>query len=702
MPTKTNAPSTQDMTPDQFEDYLELSRSNPPALEPILAQLLKNNISPHDRIKVYNLLGYVLFTMGKLEESKKKYKLAYNKATKLSDEEGFADALVGLGKTENASGEFESAAEKFTQAIKIYQKLKIPEKEANVTNQYGINRAYVGNIDKSLELLNRSADLAKKSKVKEIELSARNNMALIQMNRGEIESAAEQFKICSEIAQAIGFKRGYANTLSNYAEAIQNLGEYAEAEINFKKAIEIAEEIKNLPTIAIIKTEMGGFFTEMGDMVKARRYLEEAMKVYETIDEKFTYVQCLNNYAKYWLANGDYHKSVEVLEQALKIVEDTNLSERKVQILLTLAQTHYALRNLDTAYSHLKEAIKLSNQQNNLVGKGLVLIERARLSLAYSNYRESELLLMEADEIAKKTNHFEISFNSLLLLAQTKIVKARTYRNSGELQEIANIVEKGLAISLEKKLWPRYINMLILRSILYAFEDQVPKALEKLENARTQAETRNMKKALREITRISILLQPVNDNPWNREMILRQIESMLTQEIQRITTKGISFQFTLEDVEAIFTMAYKIDEEHGTVLHTCENIQNEDPNAINLLNTAGSVYMMSLGRGQEYHQGLFGPFPYSGRENSRALVFSVIKDDPSLRKTRSRGHIYFITAYIYPQRLSPLFNDREKLEDIFINHYSSILEINEITPEFLQKLRTDISDYFLVPFLPSA
>ncbi|MHA1672859.1 MAG: tetratricopeptide repeat protein [Promethearchaeota archaeon] len=697
MPTKSDALESKNMSDMQFQTYSELSRSDPLKLITIITPLVKKKIPARDKIRMYNLLGHIHWTLGNLKKSLKYYKMAYSGATKLDDEECFADSLVGLGILENTTGEFETANEKFIQSIAIYQKLNLQGKEAHATNRYGINRMYLGMFDEGLGLLNRSAELAHCSNEEHIELSARNNIALIQMNRGDIESASQQFKICSEIAQKIGFKRGYVSTLSNYAEAIQNMGKYKEAEINFRKALKVAEETKDIMGIANIKTEMGKFFIEMGKLEKARKYLDDAMKIYNSIDEKFNYIQCLNAYAIYWLANGKFQKGIEVLGQALKIIEDTNLSERKVQILVTLAQAHHSLRNLDIAYSHLKEATKLASEQDHQVGKGLILIERARLSLAYSNYHEAELLLMEAQEVAEKSHHFEIFFNSLLLLTQAKIVKARTHRSSDDLEEIINLVEEGLKISKKKKLWPRYLSVLILRSILYAFEDQIPKALDGLAKAQTQAEKQNMQRSLQEIRRITPLVGSL-DNPWNREMIFRQIESILTQEIQRITTSGISFQFTPEDVEASFIMTYKIDEKRGTILHACENVQTEDPHSLNLLNTAGSVYIMSLGRGQEYHQGLFGPFPY-GKENTRAIVYSVIKEDPALVETRSLGHIFLVTAYIYPEQLSPLFNDREKLEDIFVNQFGTITDIDEITPEFLQQIRTDIADYFLKPFL---
>ncbi len=697
MPTKPDASETEDMSNEQFQVYSELCRSDPSELISILTPLVKTNISARDRIRMYNLLGHTLWTLGNLEESRQYYKMVYSEATKLDDEEGFADALVGLGMLENTSGEFETATEKFIKAITIYQKLNLKGKEAHATNRYGINRIYLGMFDEGYEILNRSAALAHTSKEEHIELSARNNMALIQMNRGEIEIASQQFKICSEIAQRIGFKRGYVSTLSNYAEALQDMGIYKEAEINFRKALKVAEETKDIMGIANIKTEMGKFFIEMGKVKKARKYLDDAMEIFDSIDEKFHYVQCLNAYARYWLANGKFQKGIKILEKALKIMEDTNLSERKVQILVTLAQAHHSLRNLDSAYDQLKEATEFASEQNHQVGKGLILIERARLSLAYSNYHEAELLLMEAQKIAEITHHFEIFFNSLLLLTQANIVKARTHRSSDDLEEIISLVEDGLKISKKKKLWPRYLNVLILRSILYAFEDQIPKALDGLAKAQTQAEKLNLQQSLQEIRRIIPLVGSLN-NPWNREMVFRQIESILTQEIQRITTSGISFQFTSEDVEASFIMTYKIDEKRGTILHACDNVQYKDPHALNLLNTAGSVYIMSLGRGQEYHQGLFGPFPY-GKENTRAIVYSVIKEDPALVDTRSRGHIFLVTAYIYPEQLSPLFNDREKLEDIFVNQFGTITDIDEITPEFLQQIRTDIADYFLKPFL---
>lgn len=685
-------------TPEKMQSYRQLSVSNPTKTVDLLSKILEEPLDAHDRIQLSLILAHTLWTLGELDRSQIYYKKVYTEADKLNLEEAFADALVGLGMIENVSGNFSGAADKFPQAIRIYQKLNSPQKEANVMNRYGINRVYLGLPKEAVEILERAVELAIEGGDKNIEISARNNMALIQMNTGDIKKASEQFKICADIALEIHNNRSFANINSNYAETLQYLGEYEEAQKEYMRALKVAEELKSNPSIAIIKTEIGGFYTEIGDMSRAQKFLEEALELFKNVDFKFTYIQCLNNYALFWLNNGNYLRSVEVLQQAIHIVEDTNLVERKIQLLVCLAQAHYALRNLDTSYNLLKEATQLAWKQSHSVGKGLTLIERARLSLSYSNYYEAELLLMEVQIIADKTHHFDMRINSILLLAQTYLVKTQQHRFAEDAQKISRLIEEVMQITIEKQLWPRYIDTLTLRAILHAMEGNTQESLQGLTIAQEEASLRRMNARMQEIMRIRGLVGHLAENETDRKYIMPQIYNILTQEIQRMTTQGINFQFSENDVNAIFTVSYKVDEKIGTVLHSCENVKQNDPQLARPLNMAGNIFMVSLGQGHEYHQGLFGPLPF-GDGNFRALVYSCMMDDPSKIDSRIKGKVFFITCFVYPQRLSPLFNNQEKMEQIFANHFQHASTVELVTPSFLTQIRNAIVDFFLKPYL---
>jgi len=663
-----------------------------------LKETLKNINSPEFTLKFRLLLGYTQWCLGKIQESFNNYSFVLERATQEFNEEYQADALVGLGMVENSKGSLDAAAKHLMKAISIYQKLKNYSKEAQARNRYGINLSFLGRIQEGTESLEKAINLAQKAVDLQKEASARNNLALFEMNQGDIQKAANQFLQCVEISRKMENQRDLAIMLSNYAETQQHLGNYKLAEQNYLEALQIAEKARNILNIATIKADIGGFYTEIRSLKKAKKFLEEAMALFTKVEMKFNFLQCLNYYARYWLASGNYLKSIEYLQQALNIVENTQLNFPKIQVLITMVQTHFALHNVDTAYTLLKEIMKLAWKQQNKVALGLALIERTRLSLSFSNFHEAELLLMEAKEIGKITNHFEIIVNSRLLLALTFLVKNEQHRYSQEIKLIANLVNEILKLTKERALWPRYVDTLLVRASLYVFEGYDIEAQKILNNAEELVKTNKLLNKTHQINRIRQLIKRLEAYPLDRDFILSQINNLLSQEIQRITTQGMYLQISQEDVDKIFVLSYKIDEKRGTILYLSENIDPEIPELRNHIQMAGNIYMVSLGQGHGYHEGLFGPFPFADGKY-RALVHSLFIKDSQMQNKRLNGATFFITCLIYPQKLSPLLNNREKLEKIFSEHFRQILDIRHISVQVLKKLRTSISEFFLKPFI---
>ncbi|WP_457559477.1 tetratricopeptide repeat protein [Candidatus Harpocratesius sp.] len=674
------------------------SVTTPAETEKEIVITLQSEKDSEKKSKLRLLLANIQWTLGKIDEAEHNYKIVFLEATRLDKDELLADTLVGLGMVENSSGRFQSASDRFFEALPIYQKLGKKAKEAHVYNRLGINRSYIGLLQEGEEYLHKAISLAQKNNNSRIEISARNNLALFQMFTGDIQYASEQFKQCAELAEKLHLTRDLTIMMSNYAETLQYLGDYSLAEKKYFKALQIAEQAQNHSNVAVIKSEIGGFYTELGQLTKARQFLDESMDLFKEVKMKFNFLQLLNNYAKYWLVEGNYLKSIELLQKALHIVENTQLNFQKIQILITLVQTHFALHNVDSAYTLLKDIVQLAWKQQNKVGIGLALIERARLSLTFSNFHEAEILLLEANRIGQTTKFFEIKINSLLLLALTYLIKTQQHRYSKELKEISDLIHKVLGLTKNKSLWPRYIDTLVLQATLYAFKGYLLKARKVLSLAEDLVVAHEIKNKQTQIERIENLIDRLDSNPLDREFILSQIYNLLMQEIQQFTTQGIQCTLSQEDINSIFMVCYKIDEKKGTVLHIVENVDENDRELQQPLQIAGNIFMVSLGQGHGYHQGLYGPFPF-GRSNFRALVYSTMIHDSSQNEGRGKGSIFFITCFIYSQKLSALLNQREKIEQIFTLQFRPILDISDITTDTLHEIRENIIDFFLEPFL---
>ncbi|MFQ5977546.1 MAG: response regulator [Candidatus Heimdallarchaeota archaeon] len=100
---------------------------------------------------------------------------------------------------------------------------------------------------------------------------------------------------------------------------------------------------------------------------------------------------------------------------------------------------------------------------------------------------------------------------------------------------------------------------------------------------------------------------------------------------------------------------------------------------------AGLVFLTALGQGDEYHQGLFGPFPVPASKEHSALVYAKILPDKEADDPRMPDRSYAVLGLFYPRVLETLLPTRDFLEDSVTNFLNEISDMSE-----LDKKRLDI------------
>ncbi len=113
------------------------------------------------------------------------------------------------------------------------------------------------------------------------------------------------------------------------------------------------------------------------------------------------------------------------------------------------------------------------------------------------------------------------------------------------------------------------------------------------------------------------------------------------------------------------------------------NIDAENPSFGTQIILSGALYTSTLGQGQTYHQGLFGPFPF-GKQNLRSLVYSKLINDPSQK--RNKGTIFVLVCFVFKKNIVPLFYDRIKIEIIFKNWLKKNTHINDLNQTSIENI----------------
>ena len=149
--------------------------------------------------------------------------------------------------------------------------------------------------------------------------------------------------------------------------------------------------------------------------------------------------------------------------------------------------------------------------------------------------------------------------------------------------------------------------------------------------------------------RFDLLSQNITRSMGNSDVQLKNLMfSTAIEDIPKILGYFKRSSATQDNFKQIFLLSYKVDEKFGPTLFYTFNLTSSQYKE--QIDTIGSLYVVTIGQGQRYNQGLFGPFPF-GVDNLRSLVFRNKIFDPDQSTGRNRGFVYFMLCIIFPDIL---------------------------------------------------
>ncbi len=650
---------------------------------------LKTPLSEIQRIKLEIELANCFWLNSKLVEAESLYLEILTKANILKLQKEKAEALCGLGTIDNDTGRFEIAANRTQQAIAILHNLNQNAREAYALNRLGIIRYSQGELDIAKNILQKAVKLAEN--VDDIiTLKAMNNIALIDEERGNLEAAAKTYEYCHKKAKEMNYIRGILIMGGNYAGSLQIIGEYAKAKKIYEEILQYAEKVGDIRNIALIYQKYASFCTDLGELNKADHLFEQSMVFYEEIEDKYAHISMLEKYADLWLRRGDMKTAKKYLSEALDLIDKSGLREPEVGILTTLAEIYHRENNTTEAYAILKRADELAWKQKSDISRARILLERARINMSRVNLWEAELLLTETQQLADKSKHLELRFKTLIFLAELGLLRYKKNQQNDEYYEDSiKFITKAMDLATEKQLIPDYINAGIVRAMLHTVKYEFREAEELLEEIMALAESRGIshqtQRAKERLNFIINNIESLKDTQKSDTILF----SITIEEIQQIISRYTGKSTILDDVDNIFMVSYKMDPIMGPKIHAVDNIDVSDPRYMQQINLVGSLYPVSLGKGQKFHTGLFGPFPF-GTSNLKALVYSMLITDSPQGNAKNIENDFFLICIIYPDKMSPFFYDQKKLEALIELNLSKVQKIDKINQEYLHHLREHI------------
>lgn len=289
----------------------------------------------------------------------------------------------------------------------------------------------------------------------------------------------------------------------------------------------------------------------------------------------------------------------------------------------------------------------------------------------------------------------------------TKIGKSLVYQELGaEVEELRALSQAVFDNSFDSILVTDYVGIIqhlnpsLLTMTGHSQDDLISKmhlkdlftsfelAKQILESAKNGHKIRNLKTKITPKYGIQIPVA-VSAGPMSQDKILivltdLRIEEELSEEIKL---------FRKFSADLIFTSVFKVGNIGPEVVITEKN-----PFSNEVLQKMAIFYSVSLGQGDNEHQGLYGPLPVpsmgSEDESTKylSLIYSFSIEDPSNLDPRAKGKSFAFLAISMPESLIEIYSNRRRLSSKLNKAMEEIKSVDQLTDDFLSVIKTIVLD----------
>lgn len=354
--------------------------------------------------QIYNDLGRVYITLGKMNRAQECLEKSVDIYKEEGDRRGEGFALITLGRIYNVLGENEQARNYYEQALSILREVGDRRGEGMVLNNLGWLYVPLGQSERALNyckealsILEELGDLGGKGQ-------ALNNLGRIYNVLGQNEKALKHCKQALSILSEIGDRGGEGTALNALGTIYTDLGKKKQAQQCLEEALAIRREVGDRRGEATVLSYLGKVYADLGEKERALEYLKETLSIYKEVGDFRGEGWALNNLGWVYDNLGEKERALEHLTQALHIHKEVRDRWGEARALSNLGEVYADLENKERALANLEQALNIfraiGNRRGeswtlNSLGKVYYLLGQKDQALGY--FKQALLIRQEVD-----------------------------------------------------------------------------------------------------------------------------------------------------------------------------------------------------------------------------------------------------------------------------------------------------------------
>jgi len=280
----------------------------------------------------YNNLGYSFYHLGNYKEALSAMQASLHAATIWNDPSAIAQALLNVGATSCALGDYAGSEDAYTKLRALME----PRMQSGKATP--ADRAIMAKMD--------------------------NNLANVRFAKGNYTEALSHYLNAIAEEQKLGLKAEQADALGNIANIYQYQGDYPQAIMYHQKALEISRKFQKREGVANNLTGLGTIALIQRDYPHALDSFREAAKVFEALHNVDRESAVLLNTSYVYFLMRDYIGAIQGFERSLALIKPAEDPERALQIYSARAQAYLALGRPLQAGEDAARAVALAQQVN--------------------------------------------------------------------------------------------------------------------------------------------------------------------------------------------------------------------------------------------------------------------------------------------------------------------------------------------------